>query len=269
MIRKGRFPCLVFLAGYLACSAAWTQDLAAVRARGKLVLLGFPNMENAFLSVNLETGPMVKAGPPENFKGFDVELMKRFATSLGVTLEVRPVGEPSFGALIPELLAGRGDLIAGGFSITQERQELVDFSRPYYEVVPVVITPRKSDLVSLKDLAAKTGAVLAGSANELRLKRLGIPTERIRPVEFGSQGLAMVAEGRVDYWLTEVGAGDTEEAPLEGNSDLKVALRLPEREGVGVAARKNSDLLKEFDRFVEQLEKSGELRRLKTAWLGK
>jgi polar amino acid transport system substrate-binding protein len=257
-------PVLLLLAG--ECRA---QDLAAVQQRGKLVLLCFPHLGNGFLQVDLDKGPMVKSGGPERFKGFDIELMKRFAASLGVALEVRPVGEPRYGALIPELLAGKGDLIAGGFSITEERKKEVDFTRPYFAVQPVVVALAVTDLKSVGDLAQKTGAVLAGSSNEQRLKRLGVPAERIRPVEFGEQGLDLVLEGGADYWATEIGEGDSGAAATAGNPKLKVALQLPEREGIGVAGRKHSDLLQELDRFLARLEASGELKRLKEEFLGK
>jgi ABC-type amino acid transport substrate-binding protein len=269
MLRKRNLVLIVLIVSFLAGSAVSAQDLAAVQKRGKLVLLCFPHLGNGFLWVNLDKGPMVKSGPPDYFKGFDVELMKRFAASLGVELEVRPVSEPRYGALIPELLAGTGDLIAGGFSITDERRRQVDFSRPYFAVQPVVVTRVQSDIHGVGDLDKKTGAVLAGSSGEQRLKRLGIPRERIRPVEFGEQGLTMVLEGRADYWATEMGENDSPSAATTGNPKLKVALQLPEREGIGVAGRKNSDLLKEFDHYLEQLEKSGELQRMKAELLGK
>lgn len=269
MLRKRKLVSIVLVVSWLAGSAVSAQDLAAVQKRGKLVLLCFPHLGNGFLWVNLDKGPMVKSGPPDYFKGFDVELMRRFAASLGVELEVRPVSEPRYGALIPELLAGRGDLIAGGFSITDERKRQVDFSRPYFAVQPVFVTRLQSDIHGAKDLAMKIGAVLAGSSSEQRLMRLGVPKERIRPIEFGEQGLTMVLEGRADYWATEMGENDTAVSATTGNPKLKVALRLPEKEGIGVAGSKKSDLLKAFDRFLEQLEKSGELQRMKDELLGK
>ena len=40
-------------------------------------------------------------------------------------------------------------------------------------------------------------------------------------------------------------------------------------QGIGVAGRKGSDLLKEFDRFLGELDKSGELKKLKAELLSK
>lgn len=63
--------------------------------------------------------------------GFDIEMMTRFAASMGkrpkfLTME--------FGALIAALASGKVDLIAAEIFITPERQLRIDFSEPYYEV---------------------------------------------------------------------------------------------------------------------------------------
>ena len=58
--------------------------------------------------------------------------------------------------LIPALLEGRGDIAVADISITPKRQELIDFSDPFYtEINEIVITGSSSSLTSIEDLAGK------------------------------------------------------------------------------------------------------------------
>jgi ABC-type amino acid transport substrate-binding protein len=71
-------------------------DLAEARTRGKLVMLTFPAVEDPFVAIDVEA--MRSAGlklsemkDPEAFHGIDVDLVKGFALSLGLKLEMRPL----------------------------------------------------------------------------------------------------------------------------------------------------------------------------------
>ena len=68
--------------------------------------------------------------------GFDIEIARGFAEKHGLKLEVIA---SEFEGLIPELQTGRIDMIMSGMSITAERAEVVNFSKPYYEVGQVVM----------------------------------------------------------------------------------------------------------------------------------
>ena len=61
--------------------------------------------------------------------GYEVELAQRFAAHTGRRVEWSTV---DWGALIPSLVSGKIDLVVAGMYITPERQERIDFSRPYH-----------------------------------------------------------------------------------------------------------------------------------------
>lgn len=63
--------------------------------------------------------------------GADVELMNRFAASIGKKPKFVVM---DFGALIAALTTGKVDMIASSIFITDERKKAIDFSDPYYEV---------------------------------------------------------------------------------------------------------------------------------------
>ncbi len=62
--------------------------------------------------------------------GFDIEMVKMLLQNLNYTVEVKDI---SFDSLIPSLQAKKIDIIAAGMSITEEREEVIDFSDPYYK----------------------------------------------------------------------------------------------------------------------------------------
>ena len=61
--------------------------------------------------------------------GFDVELVTRFAASIGRSVLW---SDMNFGALIPALVSGKQDMALAGITITPERTQSIDFSDPYY-----------------------------------------------------------------------------------------------------------------------------------------
>jgi polar amino acid transport system substrate-binding protein len=62
--------------------------------------------------------------------GFDIELITTILENLNYTVEVKDIG---WDPLIPSIKSGNIDVIAAAMTITDEREEQIDFSDPYYE----------------------------------------------------------------------------------------------------------------------------------------
>src|SRR5262245_50388533 len=122
---------------------AQASTIAEIKARKKLIVLSYPHAFSAF----------VKETSPGQYDGVDVQILKTFANKLGVALEIHPV--ENLNDLIPDLLAGKGDLLASGFSITPDREKIIDFSEPYFPVVVMVIVKKDSTIADIKDLKGK------------------------------------------------------------------------------------------------------------------
>lgn len=229
--------------------------LAAVKSRGKLVMLCFPHQESPFIRVDVELGI-------DQYEGIDFEIMTGFARSLGVALEVRPV-KPSFATLVPALLAGEGDVIASSFSITPERRQKVDFSRPYFAVHTVVLVRKDSHVASPADLAGKTAATVPGSSLEERIKELH--PGRIHYVDFTRWNYDALSEQQADFTLLD----DTSTVRLLPlYRDLKVAFQLPGVDDYAFAVAPRSDLREALDRFLDDLRRSGRLDKIINFHLG-
>lgn len=257
------------VAGLFLAAPATAADLAAVQERGKLIMLSVPHQESAFVRTNIERGPMKRRGTAEDFLGVDVEIMKRFADSLGVELEVRPAvganGIPGYPELFDWLERGEGDLIASSLTITEQRKQRVDFSRPYHVVYPIVIVREDSFIKTPADLDRAVAANLRGSSQEEHLRRLGFTDERIHFKEFTLEAYDAVLEGTADFTLVD---SDSAYSFVSENRDLQIAFRLPGGEDpYGFALTKGSDLLPSLNAFLDRLEESGELDRIKSRFL--
>ncbi len=102
--------------------------LDAILARGVL-RVGMPGDYRPFGLQDRATGA---------WEGLDVDEARAMAAALGVRLELV---RTSWGALMPDLLAGRFDVGAGGVSVTLARQRQAFFSTPILEDGKTPITP--------------------------------------------------------------------------------------------------------------------------------
>jgi ABC-type amino acid transport substrate-binding protein len=238
-------------------------DLADIKARGKLVLVCFPNQDIPFVQVDVDAMRQrkLKLGEmrdPEMFMGLDVDVMKGFAKSLGVALEIRPFTK-SFGELIPAMLHHKGDLIADSLTITPQRREIVDFSQPYFEGTVAVVTRAGSNVSSPADLAGKKCSAGSGTSQLEAMKTI-VSKDQIALVDFPFQAYIEVEEKRADCAVAETGvaAGQRLKPPYPA---LQVAFVLS-RYQYAVAVRKGSDLLSPLNAYLDGLKRSGELQRL-------
>ena len=239
------------------------SDLAAVKARGRLVLLCHPVQDSPFVAANLDA--MREGGlklsdlsRPEQFTGAEIEIVRGFAKKLGVPLTIHVVVE-SFDALLAALRDGQGDLAASELTITPKRLETLDFSTPYVSDWLAVVTRRGSPIASVADLQGKKGAVVGGSSL-LEFLRAAAPQAQVNTTSFDLESLEAVEHGDADFTVvdTSVPVGASLDAL---HPELKVAFRLREF-GDAIALRKGSNLLAPLNAYLAGLKKSGELRKI-------
>ena len=96
--------------------------------------------------------------------GFDVEAAKAVAAKLGLSISIRNTG---FDALIPDLTAGRCDIVWSGLFISDERLAVAD-ATPYLATGHVVMVTKGNPegIKTLDDLCGKTVAIQTGGLVE-------------------------------------------------------------------------------------------------------
>lgn len=93
--------------------------------------------------------------------GFDIDLATEVAKRLGVELELQPI---DWNAKEMELNNGNIDMIWNGMSLTPERVESMNMSKPYIANRQIIIVNSASGITCKADLAGKKVAAQAGSS---------------------------------------------------------------------------------------------------------
>ncbi|HEX5005400.1 MAG TPA: transporter substrate-binding domain-containing protein [Gemmatimonadales bacterium] len=158
-------------------------DLDSMRVRHRIRMLVVPSKTQYFLDEGTPRGLAVDAAAL-----FEKRLNRVFQTGAEpIQVVLLPVRHDE---LLPALLAGRGDIVAAGLTVTPERQAVADFSAPTLSnVSEIVVTgPASPRVDSIEDLAGQEVFVRPSSAyheNLLALNasfaRRGLAPVRLRP----------------------------------------------------------------------------------------
>lgn len=231
---------------------AHATTTADVKTRGKFVVLCYPDAHNPFLA---------RLGPGR-FDGVDLSILRSFAVSLGVPMEVREIVR--FDDLVPSLLRGDGDVIAGGFSITAARERLVDFSIPYFPVAIMVIARKDSGIKSVDEITNKRGAAVTGTTHDSLMREMGI----VPSFELERSGLAYEAlqKNQADFAFVDSTSGVVS---LDKFPELTIVGMLPKADYYGFAVTKGSDLRGAIGRHLADIRQKGLLYKLFERHLGR
>jgi ABC-type amino acid transport substrate-binding protein len=247
----------------LAAQPLRAGDLADVKARGKLIAVIFPNQDIPFVQVKLDalregSLKLPEMRNPDDFDGIDIALMKGFAKSLGVGLEVHTLTE-GFGQLAPSLVRREGDVVANSLTITEQRRQVVDFTEPYFEGAEAVVVRPDAAIASAADLAGKKCVAARGTSQHEAMMKL-LSGVQVAQVDFPFQAYVDVDESRADCAIAETGipVGGRLKPPYP---PLKVAFVLRHYQ-YGMAVRKGSDLLAPLNAYLDGLKRSGELQKI-------
>jgi polar amino acid transport system substrate-binding protein len=98
------------------------------------------------------------------FGGFDIDIVDEVATRLGLELAVINTG---FDALTSgtAMASGTCDMAISAMTITEEREENIDFSDPYYNAAQSLMVPADSGITALADVEGRLG-VQSGTTGE-------------------------------------------------------------------------------------------------------
>jgi membrane-bound lytic murein transglycosylase MltF len=193
-------------------------------------------------------------------QAFEAWINARYAKS---HLKVHVVFLPdSRDALMPDLIKGKGDIVAADLTITPERKALVDFATPWLRNVKEVFVtgPTAPNLNSLDEFAGKEAFVRASSAHLSSLKRLnqsfaarGLAPIVIRFLDEDLEDddiLQMVSAGMLPYAITDDYQAHLWARILPGLKS-RDDLVLSDEGAIAWAIRKNSPRLqKELAAFV-------------------
>ena len=230
---------LLLVSALAGCSARKeTTDSEKIKAAGKLVV-GITDF-----------APMDYLGDNGEWIGFDADLARAFAESLGVKAEFTVI---DWDNKTLELDAGNIDCIWNGMTLTDGVKAAMETSKPYCGNAQVVVAPK--DKAAGLDYGALTFAVEAGSAAEELAQEKGW---KVASMQSQGDALLEVASGASDACIIDQLMAGAMIGEGTSYPDLVLVERLNAEE-YGVGFRKGSDLAAKLDAFLDGKYKDGTL----------
>lgn len=170
------------------------------------------------------------------FEGFDIDLFNAVGEAAGLEIEFQSL---PFDGIIPALQSKTVDAAISAMTITAERAETVDFSRPYFKAgLAIAVQVDNEDIASFEDLAGKTIAVQIGTTGADEAAK--VEGANVVTFESGPLALKELSNGNADAVINDLPV--TLYAIDEGGlSDLKVVGELLTEEFYGIALPKGSE----------------------------
>ncbi len=193
--------------------------------------------------------------------GYDVDVARAVGEKLGVNVEFV---ETPWDSIFAALEANRFDVVANQVTITPERQQKYDLSEPYSIGEGVIVT-RTDDtsITSLEDLKGKVSAQSTTSNWADVARSAGA---RVESVEGFAQAATLLNQGRVDATINDSIAVYAYLAET-GDTSIKIAAQTGEKSEQGFAARKNSGLLPDLNKALDELRADGTLANISQKYL--
>lgn len=198
-----------------------------------------------------------------NVVGFDVDLLNAIAEDQGFKVEYL---DQDFAGLIPALQTGNIDMIASGMTITEDREEEVDFSEPYITAgLALAVTTDNEEIQSVDDLKGKTVAVQTGSTGFMKaeeLKEAGVIAE-IKDFPHVNEAIEELKIGGADVMINDLPVTEAFIAAQPGV--IKIVGEPLNSESYGFAVRTgNTELLQKINTGLENVKASGKYDELLT-----
>ena len=161
-------------------------------------------------------------------------------------------------SIIPNLVSGNYDAIIAGMSITDERDEVIDFTQPYTPPDPSTYAALSADVdLAGGVIAAQTGTIQAGYVAEqgATLVEFAAPDEAVAAVMNGEADAVLADDSFIQQALT-------------ANSGLMVVGDpVSLGGGVGMGLRESdAELRGKFDAAIQSMKDEGSLNALIAKW---
>jgi polar amino acid transport system substrate-binding protein len=202
--------------------------------------------------------------------GFDIDIAKEVSKRIGKEITFQPI---DWSMKESELISGNIDLIWNGYSITKERQERINFTKPYLENRQVIITLVDSEINSKADLKdMNVGAQNQSSAVDAINKETKLLESfkdgKIYTFETNNEALMDLEAKRIDavvadeilarYYINQ-----------KGEEKYKILKDDFGNEAYGVGIRKgDEELLEKINQAFEDIKKDGTAKKISEKWFG-
>jgi polar amino acid transport system substrate-binding protein len=185
------YPAIIVGSTLLAACALFCPHDAAARTLDEIIA-----SKRIVFGINPNLPPLGIYDAKNNIDGFDVAIAKKIAESLGVNLEIVPVGPSD---RVPFLMADKVDVVTGGMTRNADRLKVIDFTDPVNtEVLGVLTTEDKAyrDWKQLNDGTVRL--VQVRGTTPVKLIKEKLPNAQLLLLDNYPDAVRSIAQGRAD-----------------------------------------------------------------------
>jgi ABC-type amino acid transport substrate-binding protein len=225
-----------------AASETETAELSTVEP-GKLIM-----------STNAAFPPYEMTTDSGEFEGIDIETAQAIADKLGLELQI---DDMDFDAALLAVQQGKSDMVMAGVTVTDERQNVMDFTDSYATGIQSIIVKEDSDIASVDDLAGKKIGTQRGTTGYLYCSD-DFGDENIVAYDDGLTAVQMLNNGQVDCVVIDNAPAKEFVAANPGLKLLDTAY-VEESYAIGVG-KGNTELKDAINTALEELKADGTLQ---------
>ncbi|GAB3658459.1 type 2 periplasmic-binding domain-containing protein [Glycomyces tarimensis] len=202
----------------------------------------------------------------DEYVGFDMDLMHLLADRLDQTVEVVEI---DFDAIQSgsALNAGTCDIAAAGITITEERQEAMGMSQPYYRADQALVAPQGSGVEGLDDLDGARVAVQSATTGQDYAESV-MDQYGFEPVAYDTMGdiATALTSDQVDASIADL-ATWTEMIQVADGLEQVETIETEEYYGFAVA-KDDTELLDEVNAMLDAAFEDGTYAEIYEKWIG-
>lgn len=196
-----------------------------------------------------------------SYEGFDIDLFNAVGEATGLEIQFESL---PFDGIIPALQAETVGAAISAMTITEERAQTVDFSRPYFKAgLAIVVEADNEEITSFDDLEGKRIAAQIGTTGAAEAEKV----EGAEVVTFESTPLALqeLSNGNADAVIGDlpVALYAIEEGGLDS---VKVVGDLLTEEFYGIALPKGSENLAKVNEGIAAIIADGTYGEIYQKW---
>jgi polar amino acid transport system substrate-binding protein len=186
-----------------------------------------------------------------NLIGFEIDVAKKIARDIGVSVEFYP---DEFRYLVPDLLAGRFDVIVSGFSISTNRAMQVNFSAPY-NTVDVTLVANKKLAGNFSTLAAfnKENIIIGvlDTSTAVEIAASAFPNAQLRPYPESADIFNDLLDGKISAAVADSPRPEIIAKLFPDKVDIPVARSLATFPAAFAVRRGDADFVNFLNSWIE------------------
>ena len=260
--------------------AATVCDNLPAEAEGDL-LATICDRGRILISTDADYAPQSSVTPSGDYEGFDISVGEEIGRRLGVEVEW---SAQIWDTIVAGSWSGRWDMSVGSMTVCCDREQLFDFTQPYYYTPAQVAVIEDSGLDSIDDLAGQKACVGEATTYLEWVEGTLELAEPNRIVQEAPEGMTAHALETDANCAEAIRAGQTEVGEIFVTADPVIEAAIAEDtpivrvgdpifyEALSIAFDKNGPeraaLLAEVDRIVGEMHADGTLTDFSEQWYG-